>query len=186
MSGGGIWLFLEAREEQTRLATDRLRAVVESLVQRLQSEPGISIGGSGSAPEARWRELFVALPALREVSLRDRDQGLRMCRGADGDIERLAVDSSDDSVATRPPEIGPQPLAAQPLHGDSGAIFTLGFDLATPGGQPSRLVLGFDRADLLSPVHATLRPLRHAMLILGLGGSLCILIAFGSRPMPRA
>jgi hypothetical protein len=130
--GGGAWLYLQIRAVQTRLVIDNINAVIEPLAEKLGSVDAVALMEKGEP----WliehvQDLFVAIPSLRNVSVRDLNRGFEMNSDANGAVLSQAASPLPTS-ARRASAYSP---ATQRLHSSSDSIFLIRFDL-TPETTP--------------------------------------------------
>jgi signal transduction histidine kinase len=173
--GGATWLYLEARQSEAELLTDRLQVRLTPLVERLSNQNGVEL----LADESSWlnnelSNLYRTLPELREVSIRDSKHGHGKKLMADGNIINMPLKplADDYSVAEAHP-------AAQRLHLEAKPLFFIGFDFKDKDNHLVRIDFGFSREGLLARMAVTISTLVRSIIWFSLAAAFSILIALG-------
>jgi signal transduction histidine kinase len=174
--GGGTWLYLEARQSEAELLTDRLQIRLTPLIERLSNQNGVQL----LADDSSWlsdelTRLYRTLPELREVSIRDYKQGHSKKLLTDGSIINMPLKPlTDDNymVAQKHP-------AAERLHSELDPLFFISFDLKNKENLPIRIDFGFSREGLLGRMAVTISTLINSIIFFSLAAIFSIFIALG-------
>jgi len=174
--GGGTWLYLEARNSEAELLTDRLQVRLTPLIERLGNQNGVEL----LADKSSWLNeelirLYRTLPELREVSIRDHKQGHSKKLMNDGTIVNMPLKPLPDDYTVA--QQG-QP-AAERLHSEVDPLFFIGFDFKNQENIPIRIDFGFSRERLLGRMAVTISTLVESIILFSLAAAVSIIIALG-------
>ena len=171
--GGGTWLYLQVRADETRLLIGNVTAALEPLTEKLRT---IDVDSAMRHPEPWLLEdvkgLFADIPSLRNVDLRGPNSGVGLNKVGGQVISRAISPLPADA---RPPTI--RASQAQRLHAETNARFVIGFDLTRAPEPLVRLDFSFDRATLQAQVSESVDIVKHAIVSFSTVGAMSILLA---------
>lgn len=174
VGGGGAWLYVQVRAVETRLLINNMMTTIEPLAEKLRGVDALATMRENTP----WlvsdvRQLFAAMPALRNVSVRGSDRGYQMDPNAAGVIAlRPAAPLPADArrvTGALPP--------SQRLHDETGALFLLSFDINQVSEPLVRLDFAFDREMLLKRMNDGLVSIKQSILLFAVVGAVSIVIA---------
>ncbi len=173
--GGSAWLYLEARQSEAQILTDRLQVRLTPLIERLANQNGVQlIADNSSWLNEELSRLYRTLPELREVSIRDHKQGHRKKMMNDANIVSFPLKPLDDNYI-----VVQEHSAAERLNSEISPLFFIGFDFKNKENLPIRIDFGFNREELLGRMAVTISTLVQSIILFSLATALSILIALG-------
>lgn len=173
--GGGTWLYLEARQSEAELLTDRLQVRLTPIIERLANQNGVELLADNSSwLNEELTRLYRTLPELREVSIRDHKQGQSKKFIPDGSIVNMPLKPLADDY-----QVVEEHPAAERLHSEVDPLFFIGFDFKDQNNLPIRIDFGFSREGLLGRMAVTISTLIHSIILFSLAAAFSILIALG-------
>ncbi len=171
---GSAWLYFTARQAQTELVTSNIVNIVSPFIKQLHEEHYTNRDSDNPFLLSRKvGHLYQALPHLRQISIRDRQQGYGVrltSRGQLVDVELEPLKSDVEPAASH------QQLALQ-LHQQTLPFFHIYFDSTVNNGQPVQIDVAFDRAGLVGQISDTLQSVIHSIVGFSVIGILSILLA---------
>ncbi len=171
---GSAWLYFTARQAQTELVTSNIVKIVSPFIKQLHEEHYANRGNNKPfLLSQKVGHLYQALPHLRQISIRDRQQGygVRLTSGrqlVDVELEPLATDF--EAAASH------QQLALQ-LHQKTLPFFHIYFDSTVDNNKPVQIDVAFDRVGLVGQINETLQAVIHSIIGFSVMGLLSILLA---------
>ena len=174
IGGGGSWLYLSARHAQTELVTRHIMDVIRPTIQQLEAEQAKdSTNYDLSKLSGKVVDLYLTLPHLRQISVRDHSKGYGVRLASDKQL----VDVELEPLSSSPAAQTDHQVLAHQLHVKNGPFFHVYFDLTPAGHEPVQVDIAFDRAGLLEQIETSMQSLIHSIIIFSAMGFAGLLLA---------